>query len=371
MKVSPHIKNLMVYQPGKPIDEVKRELSLSKVIKLASNENPLGLSPFAKEAILKSLDDISLYPDASCYNLTKAISNYYKIDSSFIAFGNGSEEVIDLIVRTLCEPQDVVLTFAHSFLMYKICATSVGADFIELPMGEDLKFDLKMLESESFKRANVRIIFIANPNNPTGTYVKDIELKKLLLATKKLENTYVIVDEAYNEFVRAKDYPNVSQWLNDFPNLIVIRTFSKVFGLAGLRLGILLANPEVVGFYNRLRKPFNVNTLAQVAGEAVLNDVDYIKKSREVVHNGIDYFYEQFQKMNLKFWPSQANFVLIETPFSGLEVYSEMLKLGVIVRPVGAYNLSNCLRISVGLPEENEAAIIALSKALKILKLRK
>ncbi len=365
MKIADYISKLKAYQPGKPIEEVQRELGLERVIKLASNENPLGLSPRVKEALIFTLDNLSLYPDASCYKLTKAVAQYYGVEESYLGFGNGSEEVIDLAIRTFCSPSDMIMTSAHSFLIYKLSAQAFGLQTLETPMGEDLKFDLSEMKRQLLElNGKVRMVFIANPNNPTGTYLNSNELKDFIEFTQGLKDVLVVIDEAYNEFVRAEDYPNVANWLNDYKNLIVIRTFSKVFGLAGLRLGVFMANPEMVSYYQRVRKPFNVNSLAQVAGVAALEDVDYLEKSRQVNWSGLDFYYTELQKMNLKYWLSQANFVLCQLPILGEKAYQSLLREGVITRPVTGYGLPYHLRISVGLPDENQAAIVALKKIL-------
>ncbi|MCB9026698.1 MAG: histidinol-phosphate transaminase [Bdellovibrionaceae bacterium] len=365
MKISQQIRDLRPYQPGKPIAEVQRELGLEKIYKLSSNENPLGPSPMVKKAIIDALDQISLYPDASCYDLNQAVSNYYKLDSQQISFGNGSEEIIDILIRLFCEPGDHILTSAHSFLIYKLSAQAVQVETIETPMHEDLKFDLKAMSLALKNNFNkIRLVFIANPNNPTGTYLAEDELKNFLDECSQYENTLVVIDEAYNEYVRAPDYPKTASWLNKYKNLIIIRTFSKVFGIAGLRLGVLLTHPEWVSYYQRIRKPFNVNALSQVAGVAVLKDKEYLRKTQEVNWQGLDFYSQEFDKMGLKYWPSQANFVLFKLPYSGDEAFQKMLKLGVIARPVTAYGLNNYLRLSVGLPEENQAAIDALKKIL-------
>jgi histidinol-phosphate aminotransferase len=365
MKISQHIKELQSYIPGKPIAEVKRELGLDKVYKLASNENPLGLSPMAKAAMLRVFDEISQYPDAACYELAKGVSKYYGVDSKQVAFGNGSEEVIDLVIRTFCEPKDRVLTSRHTFPVYKLSSQAQNLTVIEVSMDKDLKYDLSGFKKELEKNGDsIRIIFIANPNNPTGTYTSNRELGEFLDYTSRFENLLVVVDEAYNEFVRAKDYPLTNDWINKYKNLLLIRTFSKVYGLAGIRLGILLGSSELLEYYNRVRKPFNVNSLAQVAGLAALEDRDFLRASQKLNWEGLDYYYREFKMMDLKYYPSQANFVLVELPLPADEVFKKMLQKGVITRPVANFGLPNHLRISVGLPEENQAAIVALKDIL-------
>ena len=364
MKISKFIRDLIPYQPGKPIAEVQRELGLKSVYKLASNENPLGPSPVVKEAIQMALDKLSFYPAASCYELTQPLADYYGVQGDHLAFGNGSEEIIDLLVRIFCEPGESVLTSVHSFLQYKISAQAARVYVHEVPMQEDLRFDLEALMQKLESTQDARLIFIANPNNPTGTYLNEREIGEFLDFTHSFSNTLVVLDEAYNEYVRASDYPKTEKWLNKYRNLMIIRTLSKVFGIAGLRLGVLMAHPDWLSYYQRVRKPFNVNSLAQVAGIAAVKDKDYLQRTQYLNAQGLDYYYSELESMGVKYWQSEANFVLIELPMPGAEAYLKLLKLGIIARPVAAYGLPNHLRLSVGLEEENRAAIDALKKIL-------
>ena len=365
MKVSSQIMSLVPYRPGKPIAETQREYGLKQVIKLASNENPLGTSPKVHSAITHALSEVARYPDPHCFELREKVAAYYDVPQAWLGFGNGSNEVIDLLIRIFCEPGEAIITSQQAFIAYKICAQAARVNVVEVPMTSDLCFDLEALAQSLQKNSeSARLIFIANPNNPTGTYVTHDQLLEFLKRVSFYKNTLVVLDEAYNEFVRAKDYPRTRELLNNFENLVLIRTFSKVFGLAGLRLGTLIARPRIIDFFDRVRNPFNVNSLAQVASVAALEDKDFLTQSQKLTWEGLDYFYDRLSKLGLKYWPSQANFVLFELSQPAQNVYEALLKKGVIMRPVGAYGMPCCLRLSVGLSKENELAMQALGEIL-------
>lgn len=364
MKVSSSIENLVPYKPGKPIEETKRELGLKEVTKLASNENSLGVSEKVIEALSKAAREIHRYPDPSCHELTQKISKFYNVPCSKIAFGNGSNEVIDLLIRIFCEPGDSIVTSKAAFVAYKVCAHAARVNVFEAEMTEELKFDLTKIKSLC-ERHQPKIVFIANPNNPTGTYLNKQELYDFIESQKQNKDCLIVIDEAYFEFVRASDSPNALELLDKYKNVAVIRTFSKVFGLAGLRLGALFADEFVLNYFNRVRNPFNVNSLAQAAAMAAIDDIEYLKASQNMVWSGLDYFYSELDKMGLKYWPSQANFVLIDVNSPAVLVYTELLKLGVILRPVNNYGFEQLLRLSVGTAEENQKAIQALKIVLK------
>lgn len=367
MKFSNEIETLKPYKPGKPIAETQREFGLKEVVKLASNENPIGASKQVVSAIEKAALEIHRYPDASCYELKHAMAGYYGVSTEMMTFGNGSNELIDLLIRLYCDPRkDKVLTSKGAFIAYKICSQVSRVETLEIPLSENLRFDLlalaKKLEADS---GSIRLVFIANPNNPTGTYVNESELIEFLDIAQKYENTLIVLDEAYNEFVRAKDYPQSLDLMKKYKNVASLRTLSKVYGIAGLRLGVLIAQPEVIGFIDRIRNPFNVNLLAQEAAKAAVADREYLKKSQQVNWEGLDYFYKEFSQMGLKYWESQGNFVLIDCERDSEEINLELLKLGLIVRPVKGYGLATHLRVSVGLPEENKFAVEAIKQVLK------
>ena len=365
MEISQEILNLVPYKPGKPIEETQRELGLSRVHKLASNENPLGMSPQAKQAVTEALQESFRYPDASFHDLKERVSEYYNIASEDLSFGNGSNEIIDLLIRLFCGPGQELVVGSYSFIAYKVCAQAARVKVHEAASGPDLSIDLNaILQLVESHKEKVSLVFIPNPNNPTGSYIKHQDMEDFLQKMSKFKNTMVVVDEAYNEFVRAEDYAQTSDLFARFENLIIMRTFSKVFGLAGLRVGTLIARPQWIDLFNRIRNPFNVNSLAQVAAAAALGDEDFLKRSQECNWQGLDYFYKEFTSMGLKYYPSQGNFVLVDFQRPAMELYEQLLRQGVIVRPVGGYGLPHCLRISVGLPEENAAAVSALQKLI-------
>ncbi len=367
MKVSPDIQSLAPYIPGKPIQETQREFGISKVYKLASNENPLGPSPFAVTAIQKSLNELNLYPDSNCYDLRRACAKKYQLPESFFCFGNGSDELIDFLSRIFCSPGEIVLTSHCSFAAYKLRARASRAEIIEIPMTQKYSIDLSaMVEWLHYhpQRERARLIFLANPNNPTGTYLNHRQIENFLREMRQFPDVVVVLDEAYDAFVRAPDFPDSIELLKENQNLVVIKTLSKVYGLAGLRLGVLMAHPMICDLVNKMRLPFNVNSLAQVAAIAALDDNEYIKKSQATIWQGLDYFYKELDLMGLTYSNSQANFVLFDTGQDGEKVYQELLREGVILRPLSAYHLPQHLRMSVGLANENEAAIAALKKVI-------
>ena len=369
MKVSPEIVSLIPYKPGKPISETQREYGLTKVIKLASNENPLGPSPKAVAAIKNLLQQLNRYPDPSSYELTHLLSKKWNFPVNQIGLGNGSDELIDLLVRIYCEPGDGVLTSQAAFSAYEISAQANRAKVHIVPYTKDYKFDLKAMADYFFAHPEekIHLIFIANPNNPTGTYATKSEVSEFLSRLGNREDVLVVFDEAYNEFVRAKDYVNADAFMHQYSNVVALRTFSKIFGLAGLRLGGMVAPKEVIEVFNRVRKPFNVNDLAQVAAVAALQDQEFIAASQQIVWKGLDYFYEKLQKMGLPFIESQGNFVMFDTLRDAAQVNESLLRKGIIMRPIKNYGFPTQLRLSVGLEEENTAAMDALEEVLKTI----
>lgn len=366
MKVSPEIISLIPYKPGKPISETQREYGLTKVIKLASNENPLGPSPKAVAAIKNLLQQLHRYPDPSAYDLIQTLSKKWNFPKDQLGLGNGSDELIDLLCRIYCEPGEGILTSEAAFSAYEISAQANRAKVHKVPLRKDYTFDLKAMADYFFAHpeAQIRLIFIANPNNPTGTYANRKEVADFLERLGNRDDVLVIFDEAYNEFVRAKDYANADEFIRQYKNVIALRTFSKIYGLAGLRLGAMVAPKEVVEIFNRVRKPFNVNDLAQVAAIAALQDSEFVAASQQVVWKGLDYFYEKLQKMGLPFIKSQGNFVMFETLRDAAQVNEALLRRGIIMRPIKNYGFPTHLRLSVGTDEENVAAMKALEDVL-------
>lgn len=366
MKVSAEILNLVPYKPGKPIAETQREYGLTEVYKLASNENPLGPSPKALEAIKKALDNQHRYPDPSGYELIQKISEKWNVPSSQVGLGNGSNEIIDLLIRIFCEPGDSILTSEAAFVAYKVCAQAARVRVKTVPLRADLTLDLKAIADDFYRNPSqkTKLIFIPNPNNPTGTCVGGAELEEFLVRLGNRDDVLLVFDEAYTEYVRDPQFKEAVRFYSKYSNVIVLKTFSKVYGLAGLRLGAMLAPEYVLEYYNRVRNPFNVNDLAQVAGLAALDDIEYIKASQKMVWEGLDYFYKELTRLNLPYFKSEANFVLFDTKRNAEACFKNLLKQGIILRPVANYGFSSYLRMTIGQMQENKKAVSALEKMI-------
>ncbi len=367
MQVSPEIESLIPYKPGKPIEETKRELGLTEVIKLASNENPLGPSPMAIEAIKKATLDLARYPDPTCFKLRGKLAQQWQVRADDIVIGNGSNELIDLLIRVFCEPGDKIITPQKSFVAYGVCAQAARVGKMEITIDKDFKWDVDKFLRDFKKDHNSRekILFIANPNNPTGTYLTKDEVDRLLSELGGRQDILVVFDEAYNEFVRANDFPDSAGFFKKYNNVLVVRTFSKIFGLAGLRVGALIGNAEHTQWINRVRNPFNVNTLAQEAAIAAMDDVEYLKKSQKVVWEGLDDYYQFFNEAGISYTPSQTNFVLFDSQRDGQLFFINAMRKGLLVRPMGGYGLPRHIRLSVGTPAENEKAKQTLTQVFK------
>jgi histidinol-phosphate aminotransferase len=367
MKVSAEILNLVPYKPGKPISETQREYGIQDVIKLASNENPLGVSPRALSAIRESLDSLHVYPDAAAYSLVHKISEIWNLPVPQIAIGNGSNELIDLLIRIFCEPGDGILITEASFVAYRVCGQAARAKIHRVPMAPGFRVNLfamgEYLQNNALKD-KIRLVFIPNPNNPTGTYVTSREIDDFLKIADQFPDLLVVFDEAYTEYARAQDYRSSQKLLMHNEKIAVIRTMSKAYGMAGLRVGILLSSPFVIDLVNRVRNPFNVNELAQVAAVAAIDDYEFIQKSVRLAHQGLDYFYAELKKMALPFIESQGNFLMFDTLKDVKKVNESLLKRGVILRPISNYGFMTQFRMSTGLQSENERAIAALKQVL-------
>ena len=360
------VRNLKPYEPGKPITELQRELGISDVIKLASNENPLGPSPKAVAAIRDALAGLALYPDGQAFALRRKVAARHGLDLKCITFGDGSDQNLEFLARCFLEPGRNAVISRHAFAVYAIMAQAVGADirFAEplpadhptQPYGHDLDAMLATID------ADTRIVFIANPNNPTGTWLDRESLVGFFERVR--EDVLIVVDEAYFEYVSEADYPDCSALLEQFPNLIVTRTFSKAYGLAGLRAGYCLSHPEIAGMLNRMRQPFNLNNLAQAGAMAALDDAEHIRASVETNRAGMQQLEAGFRDLGLKWIPSICNFLSVDFGRPALPIYQALLREGVIVRPIHNYGLPNHLRISIGLPEQNTRLLAALKKVL-------
>ncbi len=353
------IEELIPYPPGKPIEEVERELGLKNIIKLSSNENPLGPSPKAVEAIKKRLSEINRYPDASCFYLKKKISEKLSIPTERIIIGNGSNELIELLIRTfLLEGEKVIQPFP-TFLMYEKIVKSHGGEIISVPLKGfciDLEGICRKIEKDT------KMIFLTNPNNPTGKAIRKEEMEVFL--ERVPEDVIICLDEAYIEFAEGDDIANGIELINRHPFIFVIRTFSKAYGLAGLRIGYGFGSRILIENMEKVRQPFNVNCLAQEAACASLDDEEHLRKTVEVVKEGKEYLYRCLEEIGLEYVPSYTNFILIKVPAGAKRTYEMLLKKGIIVRSMESYGLPEYIRVSVGLPEENKRFISALKEVL-------
>ncbi|MDR3112127.1 MAG: histidinol-phosphate transaminase [Elusimicrobiota bacterium] len=359
---------LSSYVAGRPISTIKRELGLSSVIKLASNENPLGSSLAAISAIRENLRDTYLYPDADGYELKNAISVKYGISRENIFLGAGGDEIIDMVAKLFFNSNDEVVVSKHTFVQYKRAIQLMGSKMVAVDMSSDFVHDLDSMSK--FCNKNTKAIFITNPNNPTGTYNTKAELDRFLknLPVNKFGiKPIVILDEAYFEYaVDNEDYPDGLSFLKENPNLIVLRTFSKIYGLAGLRVGYGFASKEVVDFINRVRLPFNVNAVAQVAASAAIFDTEHVLKSCRLVREEKEYLYSEFDSAKITYLKSASNFILCQTlPLSGKEVFLGLIRDGIITRSVEEYDLQFWLRVTIGKHEENEFFIKKFRNILK------
>jgi histidinol-phosphate aminotransferase len=357
---APGIAELKPYIPGKPISELERELGIGNIVKLASNENPLGCGERAKAAIRLAAEEVALYPDGGGFALRAALAKKHGIDPSGITLGNGSNDVLDLIARVFLWPGRESLFSRHAFAVYPISSQSVGASLVEAP-AKAFGNDLAALRERVSERTGV--VWIANPNNPTGTWLKRDELKAFVADLPA--QVMVVIDEAYNEYVADPEFPDASQWLGEFPNLIVTRTFSKAYGLASLRVGYALAQPEVADLLNRVRQPFNVNSFALAAAQAALDDPEFLQRSVALNHQGMRQLTAGFQALGLDYIPSVGNFVAVDLDRPAGPVYAGLLREGVIVRPVANYGLPNHLRVSIGLEAQNARFLEALARVMR------
>lgn len=367
LEVPSYIRDLKPYVPGKPIEETRREFRLKRVVKLASNENPLGPSPKALQAIVHAKKELHRYPDSGAYELKRDLSRFLKVKPEQLTIGNGSNEIIDLLIRAVLKPGDQILTSQAAFVAYRICAQVHGVETLETPLTSDLRFDLSAMAEVLEKQNRVRMVFIANPNNPTGTYVNGSEIRTFLnRVSQKRPEVLVVIDAAYWEYVTAKDLPDALELLKDFPQVVVLRTFSKAYGLAGLRVGYGVADPQLISILERIRNPFNVNSLALAGAAAALKDQTFVRKAKTTNQKERKRWEKFLKELKVPYWESQGNFILIDTQkgwgLSGVEVYEKGLREGVILRPVANYGLSHALRISIGKPSENEIAFRFLRK---------
>jgi len=357
--VKKFIKELTPYPPGKPIEELERESGITGSIKLASNENPLGPSPKAARAIKESINKINRYPDSSGYYLRNSLAKKFGLPMANIILGNGSDEIIKLIAHAFLSTDDEVIIPFPTFLMYEKNAQSFQGKIIRIPL-TNFSVDLpSILRAVSDK---TKIIFLNNPNNPTGTALTIKEISHFLQSTPK--EVIVVLDEAYIEFATDKNIESGICLLKSNPNLVILRTFSKLYGLAGLRIGYGFSSEDLINGLNLVQQPFSTNYMAQIGAIAALNDNVFVKKTLALTVEGLKFLYSQLNGMGLDYITTQANFFMIKTPIGAKETYKRMLKEGVIIRSMEDFGMKDFIRISVGLPEENERFIKTLKKIL-------
>jgi histidinol-phosphate aminotransferase len=355
IKPPEYVAAIRPYVPGKPVEELERELGITDAIKLASNENPVGPSPLAIEALKGTTRDLNRYPDGSGYYLRNALSERLSIEPDCIILGNGSNELLDIAARTFLRPGDEAVMAHPSFVVYSLAVQSVGGKPVQVPL-KDFTHDLSSMLAAVTVRT--KIIFIANPNNPTGTINRAGEVESFM---KRLpEGILTVVDEAYYEYVSNPEYADSMKWFRQGKDILILRTFSKIYGLAGLRIGYGIARSGIIAEMNKLRPPFNTNTISQVAALHGLRDADHIKRSQKTNEEGKRYLYGKFEELGLRYVPTEANFIYL--PFDdSAALYEKLLRMGIIVRPMGP----DAIRVTIGLPEENRRFIEALKKVVE------
>ena len=355
MHLNPQLADLPIYQPGRPLKEVARELDLplNHLIKLASNENPLGPSPKAIKAMQQAASQTHLYPDGNAFYLRNRLAKKLKVEPNNLIFGNGSNEIIEFVAHALLGPGTNIVASQYCFAIYPIAAHLAGADCITVPArqyGHNLTAMLKAITSET------RIVFVANPNNPTGTLAPRNEVLNLI--ENFPDQVLLVLDEAYFEFL--DDPVNMISFIHSMPNLLLMRTFSKIYGLAGLRVGYGIGHPTFISALEKVRQPFNLNAMAQAAALAALDDDKHLYRTREISKAGLKYFESEFEKLGIEFVPSHANFILARVG-DGQQTFLDLQKCGIITRPMGGYQLPEWIRITVGTAEQNERCLNALT----------
>ncbi|MDD5686805.1 MAG: histidinol-phosphate transaminase [Elusimicrobia bacterium] len=357
--VRKNVMNFQAYIPGKPIEDVKREFNLKEVIKIASNENPLGPSRKAVSAIKKMLNGINIYPDGNCFSLRKKIAGIYNVGENQVIFGNGTDEIIELVGKTFLNPGDEIVASEHAFIRYKMAGDLMECRVIEVPM-KNYKHDLEAMAGAVTEKT--KIVFIANPNNPTGTYNTKNEFDNYFKLLPTPCSPLTFIDEAYAEYVGETDYPLGIEYLKKGLNVIFSRTFSKIYGLAGLRVGYGISSPEIISYMERIRPPFNVSSVAQAGAVAALEDKQHLKKSKKMVLEQKKYLYKELDEIGLEYIPSAGNFILINMENDGQSVFNKLLSKGIIVRAMGEYGFKNFIRVTIGTPYENKKFIKEIIK---------
>ncbi len=348
-KIRKCIESLQPYNAGKPIEELEREMGIKNIIKMASNENPLGPSPKAVEAIKMTAGEMNYYPDGSGFYLRQKLAEIHKVEPDEIMVGNGSDEIVGLITQMIIEPGDEVIISELAFVRYEMAVQFMGGKSIVVPAKDRYAHDLPAMKKSITDKT--KIIFICNPNNPTGTMISQKEMDEFMEGIS--DDILVVFDEAYYEFVTSPEYAQSMVYFKDKRNVMILRTFSKIYGLAGLRVGYAITDKEWVSNLNRVRPPFNVNRIAQAAALASLDDKEHVEKSHQMNTQGKEYIYQELKEMGISYTETQGNFILIDTGKDGREVYQKLLEQGVIIRPMGMYKLPQHIRVTIGTMEEN------------------
>ena len=359
------IHQLHPYQPGKPVEELERELGIREAFKLASNENPLGCSPRAREAIARASEHVELYPDANAYYLKRRLAQKLGIGENQITIGNGSNDVLDIVARTFLDRDGEAVFSRHAFMVYGMVSLACGATSRvapALPADHAQAYGHDLDAMAALINARTRVVFVANPNNPTGTWLERKALESFVASIP--ERVAVVIDEAYFEYVEETGYPNALEWLARYPNLIVTRTFSKIYGLAALRVGYAVSSPELCNLFNRVRQPFNGNAIGLAAALAALDDDEFVTASRETNSAGLRRMREEFSARGIEFLPSVGNFLTVRFGPDTMRIYQALLERGVIVRPIANYELPEFLRISVGTQAQLDRLFTVLGEIL-------
>lgn len=358
--IRPNIGNIKPYTPGKPVEEAERELRITGVIKLASNENPLGPSPKALEAVNKYSKDINLYPDQNCYELIRLMAEKLDMPPENIAVGNGSDELMLLTALAYISAGDEVIISLNTFSTYEMVSRLMEASIVRVNLN-NYTYDLSAIAKIAGPKT--KLIFVCNPNNPTGTMNSRKEMDALV--SKVPQNTIVVIDEAYGEYVDSPDYPDSLEYVKDKKNVIVLRTFSKIYGLAGLRVGYAIARPEIIKYLNLVRLPFSVNRLGQIAASAALSDAGHVEKSIKNNSEGKAYLYKELDRLGAAFVKTEANFIFINLNNDADLCFMELMRRGVIVRPLTSFGMPGAIRVTIGTPEQNKKFIGALAEFVK------
>jgi histidinol-phosphate aminotransferase len=354
------IFKLKPYIPGKPIEEVKRELGIDNIIKMASNENPLGPSPLALAAITAALPEIYLYPDANCFELKQRLADYYEVPANSILIGNGSDELLKLLAEAFINKGDQVIFAQPTFSEYEFVSLIMGAECIKIPLKNyslDLEATLQAITPKT------KIIFVCNPNNPSGTIIESEAMHAFMEQVP--DDIIVVFDEAYGEYVENPNFPNSLDFVRAGRNAIVSHTFSKIYGLAALRAGYAITTPAIAQVIEMVTEPFNVNTLAQVGALAALDDREHVLRSKQLNHDGKQYLYAELNRLGLEYVPTEANFILIDCGINCQTVFKDLLRQGIIIRTCDHFGFPNSIRVTVGKTEENQRFIKSLENVLR------